>query len=81
MRMITTVDDYLSLLVIIAPLVTGLMAFAHVGGPYQTVLAVHILCVELMFIWIPFGKIMHTFLWAPSRYNIGAFFQRKGVQA
>jgi nitrate reductase gamma subunit len=81
MRLITTTDDYLSLIIIIAGLVTGLMAYAHVGPRYETMLGLHILNVELLFIWIPFSKLMHMFFWVLSRYRIGTFFERKGIKA
>ena len=81
LRKISTADDYISWLVTFLPLVTGMMAFAHVGLRYETMLAVHILTVELLFIWIPFGKLMHMFTFIPSRAQLGAWFERRGVQA
>ena len=65
----------------LAPLITGILAFAHVGGRYETLLAVHLLSVEAMFIWLPFGKLMHTALTFPSRYQAGTWSGRKGVRA
>jgi nitrate reductase gamma subunit len=81
LRKISTADDYISWLVTFLPLVTGMMAFAHVGLRYETMLALHILSVELLFIWIPFGKLMHMFNFIPSRAQLGAWFERRGVQA
>jgi nitrate reductase gamma subunit len=81
MRMITRADDYLSLIVIISALVTGLMAYAHMGLRYETMLALHFISVEVLFIWIPFSKLAHMFFWLLSRYRIGTFFERKGVKA
>jgi len=81
MRMITTTDDYLSLIIIISAMVTGLMASAHIGPRYETMLALHFISVELLFVWIPFSKLVHMFFWLLSRYRIGAFFERKGVKA
>lgn len=81
MRTISNIDDYISLLVTMAPLVTGMMAYAHMGPRYETMLAIHILSVELLLIWIPFGKLIHMFLVFPSRYQQGAKFERRGVRA
>lgn len=81
MRMITGTDDYLSLIIIISALITGLMASAHMGPRYETMLALHIINVELLFIWIPFSKLAHMIFWLLSRYRIGMFFERKGVKA
>ena len=81
MRMITSTDDYVSLIIIISAMVTGIMASTHMFPRYETILAVHILNVELLFIWIPFSKLGHLFFWLLSRYRIGSYFERKGVKA
>ncbi len=81
MRMITTSDDYISLIVIILALVTALMAYAHLGLRYETMLALHFISVELLFIWTPFSKLAHSIFWLLSRYRIGTYFERKGVKA
>jgi hypothetical protein len=80
-KLISTFDDYMSIVVVILPLVTGLLAFAHIGGRYETVLALHLLSVEAMFVWFPFGKLMHTALTFPARYQAGTSFGRRGVKA
>ncbi len=81
LKLISTPDDYISWVITILPVITGMMAYAHIGGPYQTVLAVHILTVELLLIWFPFGKLFHAIWWVPSRAQIGAGMQRRGVKA
>jgi nitrate reductase gamma subunit len=81
LRAISTVDDYISLLVTMAPVITGMMAYAHLGPRYETMLAIHILSVAVLLVWFPFGKLMHMFLVFPSRYQQGAKFERRGVRA
>ena len=81
MRTITKPDDYLSLIIIISALTTGFLAYAHMGLRYETMLALHILNVELLFVWIPFSKLAHMVFWLLSRYRIGTYFERKGVKA
>jgi nitrate reductase gamma subunit len=81
LKLISTADDYLSWLVTTVPLITGVMAYAHVGLRYELLLAIHILSVEALMIWFPLGKLMHLFLALPSRYQIGAAYERRGVQA
>ncbi|MFZ0423401.1 MAG: hypothetical protein WAL80_11035 [Xanthobacteraceae bacterium] len=78
-RLISNFDDYLSWLLTLAPLITGMAAYMHVGGPYQTVLAVHILSVEALMIWFPFGKLMHLFTMFAVRGVTGVLFVRKGA--
>jgi nitrate reductase gamma subunit len=80
-RLISTVDDYLSIILTLLPLLTGLVAFAHIGARYETLLAVHLLSVEALFVWFPFGKLMHTAMTFPSRYQAGTSFGRRGVKA
>ena len=81
LKVLSNVDDYLSWLITLLPVLTGMMAYAHVGGPYQTVLAIHILTVELLLVWLPFGKLFHAIWWVPSRFQVGATLQRRGIKA
>ncbi len=80
-RLISNADDYISVVVVIVPLVTGMLASAHIGARYETLLAIHFLSVEALFVWFPFGKLMHTALTFPSRFRAGAAFGRRGVKA
>jgi len=80
-RFISNADDYISMFVVLAPLVSGILAFAHLGARYETLLALHLLSVEAMFVWFPFGKLMHTAMTFPSRYQAGTSFGRRGVKA
>ena len=84
MRQISSVDDYVSVLLVITPLVTGLLSYAHVQMldiRYETLLAAHILSIEALLVWFPFSKLMHLFYTFPSRYQVGAAMERKGVEA
>ena len=84
LRLISNFDDHLSVLLAIAPLITGIAAFAHwapFDARYETMLAIHILSVELLMVWIPFGKIFHMVTSMIVRYRTGAAFIRRGVRA
>jgi nitrate reductase gamma subunit len=84
LRIISTVDDYISAVVTILPLITGLAASAHLqlfGVRYEQLLGLHILSVCALLIWFPFGKLMHLFLTFPARFQAGVLLQRKGVEA
>ena len=78
-RMLSNFDDYFSWFVTMAVMVTGLAATAHVGAPYETLLGLHILSVDVLLIWFPFGKLMHAFYIFPSRAINGAVLARKGA--
>ncbi len=79
MRMLSNFDDYFSWFITMLVLVTGLAATAHIGGRYETLLALHILSFDVLLIWFPFGKLMHAFYIFPSRALNGALLSRKGA--
>ena len=79
MRMLSNFDDYFSWFITMLVLVTGLAATAHIGAPYETLLGVHILSVDALLVWFPFGKLMHAFYIFPSRAINGALLARKGA--
>jgi nitrate reductase gamma subunit len=84
LRLITDADDHISVLLTIAPLVTGVAAFAHwspLGVRYESMLAVHLLSVETLMVWLPFGKIFHVVTALVTRFRLGAAFIRRGVRA
>ena len=78
-RMLSNFDDYMSWLMTITPLLTGMAAYAHLFRPYEIVLAIHILSVEALMIWLPFGKLMHLFTMFAVRGATGVLFERKGA--
>jgi nitrate reductase gamma subunit len=84
MRQISSLDDWISVFLAILPLVTGFLSYSHAaigGARYETMLAIHILSIEALMVWFPFGKLMHLFYTFPSRYQVGAAMERKGVKA
>jgi nitrate reductase gamma subunit len=80
LKMLSNFDDYFTWLVTTAPVITGLLAVAHVGARYETLLAIHILSFNVFLIWFPFGKLMHSFLVLGSRYTTGLTFTRRGAR-
>jgi nitrate reductase gamma subunit len=78
-RLISNFDDYFSWLLTIAPVATGMLAYSHVGAPYPTLLGLHLVSVELLMLWFPFGKLMHAFMMFASRGVQGVEFERKGA--
>lgn len=84
MRQISSFDDWISVFLVIIPLVTGFLSYSHaqIGAVrYETMLALHILSIEVLLVWFPFSKLMHMFYTFPSRYQIGAAMERRGVKA
>ena len=79
-RFLSTTQDYVVWAVTTLPVVTGYMAMHMDVVPYTTMLALHILSVEILMVVFPFTKLMHAFTFAVSRYYNGAAMGRKGVQ-
>jgi nitrate reductase gamma subunit len=87
LRRISGPDDWISWTVTFLPFVTGmavatdpsaaLLARDHVL--YRGPLAVHLLTLELLLVWFPFGKLMHAVLFAFSRGATGIRFAHRGV--
>lgn len=80
LQLISTANDYLSWVITVLPVVTGLVAVNHLWLDYETLLAVHILSIALLLIWFPFGKLMHAFLVFFTRGHNGVFYGRRGVE-
>lgn len=60
-------DEYFSWAVVLVPLLTGLLAFPHLGGaslapPFAALLTAHLLSAELLMVWLPFGRLAHLAL-------------------
>jgi len=72
-RILTTGYDLLVLAIAVAPFVTGLLAYHHVGN-YDFWLITHILSGEVFLIAIPFTKLSHFVLFFMSRAQLGMDF-------
>jgi nitrate reductase gamma subunit len=72
-RILSTTQDYLILLIAVAPFITGLLA-AGGGEQYRFWLNLHILSGELWLLAIPFTKLSHVVLFFCSRAQIGMDF-------
>lgn len=89
LKKISRFDDMFTWFVTLLPLITGM---AVVGEPsaallarghavYPVPLAVHLLSLELLLVWFPFGKLMHAFLVFPTRMQLASYFGRRGVRS
>jgi hypothetical protein len=83
-RLLSGFDDYFSWFVVFLPLLTGMAALneaPQAAGEllYPLPVAIHLLSVELMLVWLPFGKLGHAFLVFFSRGFTGAALARRGA--
>ena len=80
-RFLSNFDDYLGWFVTIMPLVTGYIAFHRIGMPAPTLIAIHILSIQLLMVVFPFTKLMHMFTLVLARWYNGAISGYRGVQS
>jgi nitrate reductase gamma subunit len=89
LKRISNADDWITWTVTFLPFITGM---AVIGDPSATILArdhaiyrgplaVHLLTLELLLVWFPFGKLMHAFWVLPARMQLATFFGRRGVRS
>lgn len=86
-RLLSGFDDYFSWIVVMLPMLTGMIVIgqSYAAGAPQAIpadplpVAVHLLSVELLLAWLPFGKLAHAFLVFASRGVTGAALARKGA--
>jgi len=81
LRYLTNFEDLLVWFVTIAPLVSGYMAFHRIGFTAPTLLAIHILSVELLMVIFPFTKLMHALTLFIARWYNGAISGYRGVES
>jgi nitrate reductase gamma subunit len=78
-RYLSTFEDYFTWALTLLPVLTGFLAVKHLLLPYTTMLAIHILSVELLLIVLPFTKLIHVFTLIPSRWYNGDINGKRGV--
>ena len=81
LKFLSTGGDYLVWLLTILPLITGYMAFHRVGMSGTSLLAVHILSIELLLIALPFTKLIHALTLPIARWYNGAISGYRGVES
>jgi nitrate reductase gamma subunit len=78
-RYLSTFQDWFTWAVTFLPVLTGWLAVQHLLLPYTTMLALHILSVEVLLVVLPFTKLFHAFTVFGSRWYNGAVNGHKGV--
>jgi nitrate reductase gamma subunit len=89
LKKISTADDMITWTITFLPLITGMAVIGDSSAAiaardhvlYRGPLAAHLLSLELLLVWFPFGKLMHAFLALPARMQLAAFFGRRGVRS
>jgi nitrate reductase gamma subunit len=88
LQLISTRDDHISWALTLLPVFTGMavlsepsaVLLARDHATYRGPLAIHLLSLELLLLWFPFGKLMHAVLFVFSRGATGVRFSHRGVR-
>lgn len=89
LKLISRADDYFTWIVTMLPLLTGMAVILEPSSAmlgrgaavYPVPLAIHLLSVELLLVWFPFGKLMHAILFIPGRAQLGMLNESRGVRS
>ena len=80
-RVLSTLHDYLILLLVMAPMVTGLMAYHHVSSSRWLMVA-HVASADLLLLVLPFTKLGHMPFLLFSRFFVsGEYAWTSGKRA
>lgn len=89
LKKISNADDRITWIVTFLPLLTGMALLSESSVQilardgyviYRDPVAIHLLAMELLLIWFPFGKLMHAFYFFLSRGATGLRFSHRGVK-
>lgn len=74
LRYLSNPDDYISNL-----LVTGYQIFTLVMLLKETFAPYYFICVSLLFLYLPLGKLKHSLYFFAARYHLGFFYGWRGI--
>ena len=77
-RLISSADDHAASILTFVVMLTGCMALLE---GFEGLRVLHRFTVELLMVYFPFSRLMHAFMFIPSRAFTGAWFGRRGVKA
>jgi nitrate reductase gamma subunit len=77
-RLISSADDHVGSILTFIVMLTGCMALLE---GFEGLRVLHRFTVELLMVYFPFSRLMHAFMFIPSRAFTGAWFGRRGVKA
>ena len=77
-RLISDADDHAAAILTFVVMLTGCMALIE---GFEGLRVLHRFTVELLMVYFPFSRLMHAFMFIPSRAYTGAWFGRRGVKA
>ena len=79
LKLITGPAEWMNLLVVFIPMVTGYMMTHHLWFRYEVLFSLHMISVNLLLIWIPLSRISHFMFYFFSKSIHGADFGKRSV--
>ncbi len=80
LKLISGPAEWLNLLFVFLPMVTGYIMTHHLWFPYEVLYSLHMISVNLLLIWIPLSRISHFMFYFFSKAIHGADFGKRAVQ-
>lgn len=79
LKLITGPAEWINLLLVFLPMLTGYMMTHHMLSPYEMLFSLHMLAVDVLLIWIPFSRISHFIFYFFARTIHGREFGKRAV--
>jgi nitrate reductase gamma subunit len=79
LKLLTGAAEWLNLLLVFLPMVTGYILTHHLFFAYETGFTIHMFVVDLLILWIPFSRISHFLFYFFSRAIHGAQFGKRSA--
>jgi nitrate reductase gamma subunit len=79
LKLISGPAEWLNLLFVFLPMVTGYMMTHHLWFAYEVLYSLHMIAVDVLLIWIPLSRISHFMFYFFSKAIHGADFGKRAV--
>jgi nitrate reductase gamma subunit len=79
LKLISGPAEWLNLLFVFLPMLTGYVMAHHLFFPYPVLFSLHMLSVDVLLIWIPLSRISHFMFYFFSKAIHGAEFGKRAV--
>jgi len=79
LKLISGPAEWLNLLFVFLPMVTGYIMTHHLWFPYEVLFSLHMLAVDVLLIWIPLSRISHFMFYFFAKAIHGADFGKRAV--
>ncbi len=79
LRLISGPAEWLNLIFVFLPMVTGYIMTHHLWFRYEVLFSLHMLSVDVLLIWIPLSRISHFMFYFFSKAIHGADFGKRAV--